>query len=260
MSINTLWLPDSEPASLEAILLSTVLVPSPTDDPVRTETVAHYRLSCPTARSPENDACRAASIYPADVYHSAGPVWGGTTTYAVDDSTTTWVCTLGRSGDDTMTWGHSGECTKTIISASSTRSESAEYDPCYVEAHHVPIIVTEGANLLPSAHYVEYYQPGVEASDINAAGQSAMQENGCPTSRTIMFEGAVETSTAGGDVSDTATSNVPETDSGSATSSATPTGTGEAAAESSEGSNSGAALTRIPGLTIGLVVIGILGM
>jgi hypothetical protein len=85
--VLTFFLPDSEPLSLDASIIS---VYRPSNSP-REKPVTTLQLDCPTAPpSPANDACRAAGIYPAQVYHTQGSVWGGTTTYAADDSTTTW--------------------------------------------------------------------------------------------------------------------------------------------------------------------------
>jgi hypothetical protein len=169
----TLFLPDSQPLSLDA---SAVAVNTAGPSPVTTLEVA-----CPTAASPDNDACRLAGIYPAQVYHTAGSVWGGTTTYSADDSTTTWVCTLG--GNPPISG--SADCTKTIVGG-STRTETEAYNACYVGAHQRPIVVTAGAETILSAHYFT-----IDASELVSARNSVMAEAGCPASQTTMWAGAV---------------------------------------------------------------------
>ncbi|KAL2015388.1 hypothetical protein VTK56DRAFT_5542 [Thermocarpiscus australiensis] len=192
-AIATFFLPDSEPLSLDA---SVVAVNTPdTDDPVTT-----LQIACPTAASPENDACRAAGIYPAQVYHTRGSVWGGTTTYARDDSTTTWRCALGdaaRGGGSGGGGGVTAACSKTIVvggggsgGRATTRTESAAYDNCYVVAHRLPLVVTAGADKL-----VEGRGGGAtvaaDASELNAEYSSELAAAGCPASETTMFAGAV---------------------------------------------------------------------
>ncbi|KAL2149086.1 hypothetical protein VTH82DRAFT_1772 [Thermothelomyces myriococcoides] len=170
----TLFLPDSEPLSLDG---SVVGVSTAGADPVTT-----WRVACPTGASPEDEACRAADIYPAQVYHTQGSVWGGTTTYLADDSTTTWVCTLGNS-NPTL----SGECTKTIVKGQSTRSETATYGNCYVAAHQRPIVVTAGLDK------IRFYAT-IDASLYLSLQSSQISEDGCPSSKAIIWEGAVTSS------------------------------------------------------------------
>ncbi len=239
MSIQTLWIPDSQPRSLEASLKSVHRV----EPPEPRETVEYYEVSCPKAASPENDACRAAGIYPAEIYHTVGPIWGGTTTYPVDDSTTTWRCSPGL-------------CTKTIVSGGSSRTETETYDSCYVLAHHVPMVVTEGAHLLPSEHYLDFYND-VDASDVAALQSSNLVSAGCPSSKTTMFAGAVATTDAGSgeDGSTSSSSSATETGSGSASRSAegSPTASGGDAESSEDAGSSG---PRISAGTPGLVSVG----
>ncbi|KAK4033556.1 hypothetical protein C8A01DRAFT_49901 [Parachaetomium inaequale] len=184
----TLFLPDSEPLSLEA---SAVAVNTVGRDPVTTLEVA-----CPTAASPENDACRSAGIYPAQIYHTQGSVWGGTTTYAADDSTTTWVCSLGGS-DPTLV----GECTKTIVGGGSTRTETAEYGNCYVAAHQRPIVVTAGLEKITPAHFMT-----IDASKLVSLRSSQLAAAGCPASQTTIWAGAAASTTGGASSADATTS------------------------------------------------------
>ncbi|KAL2133666.1 hypothetical protein VTI74DRAFT_1944 [Chaetomium olivicolor] len=181
----TLFVLDSEPVSLEA---SAIAVNTVGTDPVTT-----LQVACPTAASPENDACRSAGIYPAQVYHTKGSVWGGTTTYSADDSTTTWVCSLGGAGVNL-----SATCTKDIISGGSTRTVTTKYEhdggDCYVAAHQRPVVVTAGVDKINKAHYI---------SEIDAGGyvtmrSSWMAKSGCATSKMTMFVGAAAAATSEG--------------------------------------------------------------
>lgn len=174
----TLFLPDSQPLSLEA---SAVTVNSAGTKPVTT-----VEVDCPTAVSPENDACRSAGIYPAQVYHTQGSVWGGTTTYSADDSTTTWVCTLQGSVPE---FG-SAECTKTILGGGSTRTETEKYEACYVAAHQRPIVVTAGVGKINAAHYAT-----IDASKLVSIRNSQLAEAGCPASETTMWAGTAASTT-----------------------------------------------------------------
>lgn len=178
----TLFLPDSEPLSLEA---SAVAVNTVGTGP-NTQQITTVVVACPTGASPDNDACRAAGIYPAQVYHTRGSVWGGTTTYSADDSTTTWVCTLGGGGNSV-----SGECTKTIVGGSSTRTETSEYGFCYVAAHQRPIVVTAGQEKIQD-HW------DMDASRLIAGRSSQLSAAGCPASQTVIWAGAVASTTGAG--------------------------------------------------------------
>ncbi|AEO59456.1 hypothetical protein MYCTH_2307800 [Thermothelomyces thermophilus ATCC 42464] len=250
----TLFLPDSEPLSLDA---SAVGVSTVGRDPVTT-----WKVACPTGASPEDEACRAAGIYPAQVYHTQGSVWGGTTTYSADDSTTTWVCTLGGS-NPTL----SGECTKTIVRGRSTRSETATYDNCYVAAHQRPIMVTAGLDK------ISYYQTTIEASDYVSMRSSQLSEDGCPSSKAIIWEGAVTSSstitgsaghgtahatasstlTGGSGTAPTAPATVP-------TQTGTSSGSAPASTTSPNGAGTGGQVHPMAALSLGMGVILIAGL
>lgn len=176
--VATFFLPDSEPLSLDA---SIIAVNTVNDDAVTT-----LELACPTAPSPENEACRSAGIYPAQAYHTQGSIWGGTTTYAVDDSTTTWKCELGSGSDDPP--GVMGRCDKTIVENAATRTESASYDECYVIAHQLPIVVTAGVDKINPAHYLT-----IDASAVNEGRSSRLAAAECPASQRAMWAGAIAT-------------------------------------------------------------------
>jgi hypothetical protein len=228
----TLFLPDSQPLSLEA---SVVTVNSAGTKPVTTVVV-----DCPTAASPDNDACRSADIYPAQVYHTQGSVWGGTTTYSADDSTTTWVCTLQGSPPDSG----SAECTKTIVGGGSTRTETEEYGACYVGAHQRPIVITAGVDKIQDAHYAT-----MDASELVSMGDSRRAEAGCPASETTMWAGTAASTT------DAATGPSPTGDSADTT--APPTGTQPDSAPEETTTTSGAGrqgINMTAALLVGLVV------
>ncbi|KAK4096438.1 hypothetical protein N658DRAFT_501580 [Parathielavia hyrcaniae] len=179
--LMTLFLPDSEPISLEASAIAVNTV-------ARYVTVTTLQVACPTAASPENDACRSAGIYPAQVYHTKGSVCGGTTTYSAGDSTTTWVCTLGASWHPGLSSRPtmSGDCTKTIVAAGSTRTVTDVYDKCYVVAHQRPVVVTAGLDKINPYHYMTH----LDASQYNSVKTSLLASAGCPASQTIMWAGA----------------------------------------------------------------------
>ncbi|KXX81591.1 hypothetical protein MMYC01_202194 [Madurella mycetomatis] len=174
--VATFFLPDSEPLSLDA---SIIAVNTVNDDAVTT-----LELACPTALSPENEACRSAGIYPAQAYHTQGSIWGGTTTYTADDSTTTWRCELGSGSDDPP--GVMGRCDKTIVENAVTRTQSVSYDECYVIAHQLPIVVTAGIDKINPAHYLT-----IDASAVNVARSSRSAEAECPASQRTMWAGTV---------------------------------------------------------------------
>ncbi|KAM0269456.1 hypothetical protein ACHAQH_009718 [Verticillium albo-atrum] len=184
-SLMTFFIPDSEPRSLHASL-KTVRA-DPTDSHA---SVATFEVSCPEDDTPENEACRSAGIYPAEVYHTQGPIWGGTTTYSADDSTTTWECRLeGGLGSDE---GILADCVKNITSGSSEWTESTSFGNCYGIAHLLPMVVTAGAQLLPKEYYLTDRETGApfDAASLNARYGEELEKSGCPASETTMWVGA----------------------------------------------------------------------
>ncbi|KAK3898694.1 hypothetical protein C8A05DRAFT_47054 [Staphylotrichum tortipilum] len=241
--LGTFFLPDSQPTSLGA---SAVAV-----NTVGTETVTTLMLACPTAESPGNDACRSASIYPAHVYHTQGSVWGGTTTYPVDDSTTTWLCTLGGGGSKLR-----GECVKTIASGGSTRTEMSQYDHCYVPAHQLPVVVTAGVDKISRAHYLT-----IDAEQYVSIRSSLLSEYGCPDDRTI-WAGATAstsgtvTSTSSAAVTKTGTAAVAALTGGSGTTAAPATKTAApASTTASSGASRGELVTASQLALLGAVMV-----
>jgi hypothetical protein len=199
-------------------------------------------VACPTAASPENDACRSAGIYPAQVYHTQGSVWGGTTTYSADDSTTTWVCTLGGSGDSLT-----GECTKTIASGGSTRTETSQYDDCYVAAHQRPIVVTAGQDKIQDRW-------DMDASRLVSIRSSQLAAAGCPASQAVIWAGAVASTTSAGALTGatTAPSTGPSSGPSATTTTVPPTQTAPAPASSSTGGAGRAGTGLMAALPLGI--------
>ena len=202
--IDMAFLPDSEPISLEASVIShsvsnfaaTIEVRPGTTMPVWAKRIIlSLRADCPSAETPENDACRAAGIYPADIDHTVPDRWGGTTTYAADNSTTTWGCRMGSvsAGGDDLT----ADCSKTIESAGSLRTESTVYDNCYVLAHVRPVVMTAGVDKIkpPPPTKATFNNDEVvtlSADALISIYSEFISSDGCPASETVMFAGSVQ--------------------------------------------------------------------
>ncbi|CAI4213595.1 unnamed protein product [Parascedosporium putredinis] len=180
---------DSRPLYVEASVV-TVTTDSvhTTDDKGSSLLVAHrattLRVDCGSDASPENDACRDAGIYPATAAYTIlaeGMAYGGTTTYRVDNSTTTWSCD--RAGAD-----DSVSCVKTIVSGGSTRTESTAHDSCYVWGHMVPAVLTAGLDKMAAPPPTEY--PVDDKNTITLSYQvfnsdysDIMSKAGCPATK-----------------------------------------------------------------------------
>ncbi|KAK3994293.1 hypothetical protein QBC44DRAFT_217038, partial [Cladorrhinum sp. PSN332] len=189
-SVITFFLPDSEPLSLDASVISVVRATPTSPGGITPQPVTHLELACPTAPSPENDACRAASIYPAQVYHTQGSVWGGTTTYA--GATTSWECALGSEpAREPEPFVLSAECKRRIISGSSkaaaaeeeVEEESFALDNCYVLAHRLPVVVTAGQEKIFAQHYMT-----VGADQVNSWERGDLSRANCPASTRSVWE------------------------------------------------------------------------
>ncbi|KAM7187554.1 hypothetical protein V8F20_010921 [Naviculisporaceae sp. PSN 640] len=190
-SVLPFFLPDSEPHYLVAsvvhkttIITTTIVSLKTTVTSISTQTLSFdnpdpedeitLQIDCPTASTPENEACRSAKIYPAFVTGrrvaggSAGgiaqsQVWKGETTYLVgDDATTTWSCWQGMSmrtaapapteaaavaplaavdrGGGMVPYA---QCVSTIVQdqGSYVRFVTRRYDECYFYRHMVPLVV-----------------------------------------------------------------------------------------------------------------------
>lgn len=191
-SVMPMFILDSAPLSLDASIVAVSPVPTETY-----HSIATYSVDCPQPATPDNNACRAQSIYPAEVWHTQGSVWGGTTTARADDSTTAWMCDLGVGISGSTTAGPF--CVKSITAAgAAARVETTWLNSCYIVAHTVPLLVTAGAEKLPGAYYVTY---GV--SQLHSAYSSRLSSMGCAVSSTTAMTSTASTTTINGGASAT---------------------------------------------------------
>ncbi|KAK3942544.1 hypothetical protein QBC46DRAFT_379838 [Diplogelasinospora grovesii] len=235
--VYPMFILDSAPASLDAALVEI----RNAGDTIDTERqVSTYSIDCPTPSSPANDACRAESRYPAEVWHIQGSVWGGTTTARADDSTTAWICDLGTCGRSDC----GPHCNKTVTSAASTRVEKTMLDSCYIAEHTVPLIVTSGADKTDWSFTFDASQwASIESDELLTLG--------CPTasSTTTSATAGDTTATSGATVSQVLPSS--STSGSDAASSSTATG-------ASASSTSGCSRFSTPAMAaVGLFVWGI---
>ncbi|KAK4230723.1 hypothetical protein QBC38DRAFT_468653 [Podospora fimiseda] len=219
------FLPDSEPLSLVASVVvinqitqttsilkstskppstkptvSTTLIPSTTRSSNPSEIT--FQIDCATAASPENDACRSASIYPAQVTQkllSPGAEWRGVTSYLIgDDSTTTWTCWQGMTMkpevmiDEMLPYA---ECVSTIVKSegSSIRYTTNKYDECYLYRHMLPLIVTAGQGDV-TGEWAKHMTAGGDVGKMNSGWENKMKRLGCDMQGTrTMWAGSVKT-------------------------------------------------------------------
>jgi hypothetical protein len=178
-SVTEIWHIGDHPASLEASIIAVN-----TDAKEATRSVVTYKLDCPATASPENDACRARGIYPAEVYHTQGSIFGGTVTGKGDGSTTTWSCNLqGCAGCTATPLG--GTCVQTLVSGASTTVNTTTLNGCFVAAHYVPAVITAGVGKLDtSLERVTY-----AAQDILSFIDDDLATLGCPPRTTMVAAG-----------------------------------------------------------------------
>ena len=224
-SVMPMFILDSAPLSLDASIVAVSPVPTETK-----KSVVTYSVDCPQPATPDNDACRAQSIYPAEVWHTQGSVWGGTTTARADDSTTAWMCDLGVGISGGTTAGPF--CVKSITAAgAAARVETTWLNSCYIVAHSVPLLVTAGAEKLPGAYYMTY---GV--SQLHSAYSSQLSSMGCAVSSTMAMTNTASTTTIRGGAS--ATGGTILTTSATASDSESQTATQSQVLDTSAGSSS----------------------
>ncbi|OBT76100.1 hypothetical protein VF21_04847 [Pseudogymnoascus sp. 05NY08] len=227
-SIMPMFILDSTPLSLDASIVA--VHPKPT---YTYHSIVTYSVDCPKSASPDNDACRAQSIYPAEVWHTDGSMWGGTTTARADDSTTDWVCNLASGALRSPTSGPF--CVKNITAAGgATRVETTYLDKCYAMAHTVPLLVTAGADKLPS-YYYDFYST-YDVSELHSLFNYQLSSIGCTVSSTTAVTSTASTTTTNGGAAVTG-GTVPTTgatatqgqvsDTAAGSSSPSPTATGE---------------------------------
>ncbi|KFY16824.1 hypothetical protein V492_01064 [Pseudogymnoascus sp. VKM F-4246] len=216
--VTPMFILDSAPLSLDASVVA--MTPMPT---LTYQSIVTYSVDCPQSATPDNDACRALSIYPAEVWYTQGSLWGGTTTARADDTTTVWMCDLGSSVGGGTTGGPF--CVKSIAAAgAAARVETTFLNSCYIQAHSVPLVVTAGAEKLPHPYYTTY---GV--SQLHSYDSSRLSSMGCMVSSTMAMTSTALTtptrdgaSATGGTIQPTATqSQVSDTAAGSSSPSAT---------------------------------------
>ena len=224
-SLQDMFILDSAPRSLEANLVT--VVPDPT---YMSDRVATYIADCPKPASPENDACRAESIYPAQLWHTQGSMWGGTATARRDGSTTTWACNLAEL-----------TCVKTVNAAGATeRVETTTIDECYSIAHRIPMVVTAGVEKLPKEYFVS-----MEVSELLAYRHSELTKASCPVTSTPASAQATASSSAVGSQGSTTGGAQPATGPSITGSQASSTASsGQASAAESTGSRTSAPATR----------------
>jgi hypothetical protein len=212
-----------------------------------------FSLDCPTATNTDNDACRAQSIYPAEVWHTQGSVWGGTTTARLDDSTTAWYCNLGSCGGpgcNTVTGGP--HCIKSITAKGrGTTVETTQLDSCYIRGHTVPLLVTGGADKLNS----EWYKTQ-DVEQIHSIYSSLLSSLGCPALTTTTSSAGA--SVIGSTISSGATPTQSQASSTSAQSHVLGSGSSSTVPSPASSAKSGSSCSfrEIPGLSVfGAIVL-----
>ncbi|KAH8882311.1 hypothetical protein GQ53DRAFT_753784 [Thozetella sp. PMI_491] len=106
-------------------------------------------VDCLPGSSPQNDACRARSFYPAEIWHTQGSIFGGTVTARAEDSTTAYVCDLGSCGKPEC----GPSCILDITAGGSTRTDTITLDSCGLQQRSALLSVTANADKLPTWYY-----------------------------------------------------------------------------------------------------------
>ena len=173
----TAWNLVPHPASLEGSLMGTRTT---TDSRGSPWPAVSYRLNCAAAASPDNDACRAASIYPVDVVMGVREL--GTASSA--GTTTVWSC---RIADDAFPGAPlTASCVNTLASAGGSTTVTTSMDECAVNARMVLANITAGWENIASTDLPEKIRHG----DSNATASAAewtrdisldLSSKGCPT-------------------------------------------------------------------------------
>lgn len=126
------------------------------------DSVTTLRAVCPSASSPENDACRAISSFPMDIYHTQGSIFGGTMTAPNKERTTMWECALG-TGDNGV---NSADCSSTIVEGTKIITNSSETFHTCQEIHgHIPLVITAGLEK-PKVHTYLYTEMATAPSQL----------------------------------------------------------------------------------------------
>ncbi|KAH8675609.1 hypothetical protein BX600DRAFT_432173 [Xylariales sp. PMI_506] len=186
------------------------------------EPYVSYVLDCPATSSPENDACRALSQYPAGAWHIQGSVWGGTITASADQATTTWECALG--GPNTPPEGATALCTLTAVGGTwgtVATTTTVSLGSCAAQDASIAVVITAGLDQLPA----DSYSNPLDVSQKISAWDAELSSLGCPTRPTL-------------GVASTPTTAVATTGTGVGTGSSQAVSTGSAAASSASPSAS----------------------
>lgn len=150
----------AHPASLEA---SVVAASEWVRSGAETIPVATWRLDCAREKNPGNDACRAASIYPAELTHTRGSIFGGSVTG------TRWRCELGGCAGCRDAIDVSAACAYTHGGTTATTT----LDLCEVLARSVVAVNTAGEEKLGSMELFNTNRPEVINSALAALLSSA---------------------------------------------------------------------------------------
>lgn len=138
---------DYIPSSLEASVITSYDI---TTSGLSPTFVITYRADCAKESSPQNNACRSLSLYPADFYHTQGSVWGGVMTNGYLKRTTNWECSLGGIATGTGANARDATCHSTIVSETKVVTNATEHktNACDLIHASVPLVITAGVEKL----------------------------------------------------------------------------------------------------------------
>ncbi|KAL7619479.1 hypothetical protein AAE478_010018 [Parahypoxylon ruwenzoriense] len=212
-SVTAAWQLGSVPASLDASV-----VESRTGAGGSTVT---YQVDCPASRSPENDACRSLSIYPAQMYHSQGSVYGGIVTERARSQTGTWRCELRDCNTCPGSRAETADCSIVMRrSGLPDTTSSTKVNSCYVKQHSVPLAITAGVEKLTA----DGFQATLAVPDYLTAWAGDLSTLGCPQRSALRADSASRTSTTTrtSSISTTIRTSTPTRDSGTTNGNSSP--------------------------------------
>ncbi|KAL1881958.1 hypothetical protein Daus18300_001012 [Diaporthe australafricana] len=223
----------ARPLSLDASLIAADPLP---DEP--NKTLWRLQLACPTGTSSSSsgaaedtedadDQCARAGLFPAELYHTQGSVYGGTYTPQAA-AATTWRCELGGSTGDEQD-PLSGDCSQWETEGASSTT-TTRLGQCDVLRHSVPVRVTDGAAKETYYYLGTTWSPDRYNSEVVAAELSSLA---CPDPTSLVdFGGAAA-----------AVTSISASSSSSSTGAAA-SGTGSASASGADSSGGAAAPTE----------------
>ncbi|KAI0382551.1 hypothetical protein F5Y04DRAFT_47949 [Hypomontagnella monticulosa] len=186
-SITAVWQFAPVPASLEASIIESKTY----SEGANNNYVVTYQVDCPAAKSPENDACRDLSLYPQELYHTQGSVFGGTWTRD-SKGATTWRCELGSCRKCSGFGAKTADCSLTINnSGSEPTTASVSVNSCFLAQQSVPVVITAGVEKLNP----DGYKATGEVADYLSYYAAALSEQGCPERKAFQTIWPLETST-----------------------------------------------------------------